>query len=83
MCEKNLTAKRKDQCFYMTNNSIKKEEKQDFVKFNNKKKKKNLKLADVIKDKVGETTLTAIQNCSYFMKFYANVTLEKKTYDGK
>ena len=64
--------------FYMTNNSIKKEEKQDFVKFNNKKKKKNLKLADVIKDKVGETTLTAIQNCSYFMKFYANVTLEKR-----
>ena len=62
----------------MTNNSIKKEEKQDFLKFNNKKKKKNLKLADVIKDKVGETTLTAIQNCSYFMKFYANVTLEKR-----
>ena len=62
----------------MTNNSIKKEEKQDFLKFNNKKKKKNIKLADVIKDKVGETTLTAIQNCSYFMKFYANVTLEKR-----
>ena len=64
--------------FYMTNNSIKKEEKQDFLEFNNKKKKKNIKLADVIKDKVGETTLTAIQNCSYFMKFYANVTLEKR-----
>ena len=32
----------------------------------------------MIKDKVGETTLTAIQNCSYFMKFYANVTLEKR-----
>ena len=62
----------------MTNNSIKKEEKQDFLKFNNKKKKKNIKLADVIKDKVGETTLTAIQNCSYFMKFHANVTLEKR-----
>ena len=39
-----------------------------------KKKKKNIKLADVIKDKVGETTLTAIQNCSTFMMFYANVT---------
>ena len=79
MCEKNLTAKKKGSVFFnMTNNSIKKEEKQDFLKFNNKKKKKNLKLADVIKDKVGETTLTAIQNCSYFMKFYANVTLEKR-----
>ena len=43
-----------------------------------KKKKKNIKLADVIKDKVGETTLTAIQNCSTFMMFYADVTLEKR-----
>ena len=62
----------------MKNHNIKKKEKQDFLEFNNEKKKKNIKLADVIKDKVGETTLTAIQNCSYFMKFYANVTLEKR-----
>ena len=62
----------------MTNNSIKKEKIEDFLKFNNKKKKKNIKLADVIKDKVGDTMLEIIQNCSTFMMFYADVTLEKR-----
>ena len=62
----------------MTNNNIKKEKKQDFLEFNNGKKKASNKLVNVIRDKVGETTLTAIQNCSHFMRFHTDVTLEKR-----
>ena len=42
------------------------------------KKKASNKLVNVIRDKVGETTLTAIQNCSHFMRFHTDVTLEKR-----
>ena len=42
-----------------------------------KKKKKNIKLADVIKDKVGDTMLEIIENCSTFMMFYADESKEK------
>ena len=42
------------------------------------KKKASNKLVNVIRDKVGETTLTAIQNCSHFMRFHTDVTLEKE-----
>ena len=62
----------------MTNNSIKKEEKQDFLEFNNGKKKTSIKLAEIIKGKVGSTTLELIRNCSHFMRFNTDVTLEKR-----
>ena len=42
------------------------------------KKFNNGILAKMIEGKVGETTLTAIQNCSTFMMFHADVTLEKR-----
>ena len=62
----------------MTNNNIKKKEKQDFLEFNNGKKKTSIKLAEIIKGKVGSTTLELIRNCSHFMRFNTDVTLEKR-----
>ena len=62
----------------MTNNNIKKKEKQDFLEFNNGKKKTSIKLAEIIHGKVGSTTLELIRNCSHFMRFHTDVTLEKR-----
>ena len=62
----------------MTNNNIKKEKKQDFLEFNNGKKKTSIKLAEIIKGKVGSTTLELIRNCNHFMRFNTDVTLEKR-----
>ena len=41
-------------------------------------KKKNIKLAEIIQGKVGETTLELIRNCSTFMMFHADKDLEKR-----
>ena len=79
MCEKKSNFKKERiSVFYMTNNNIKKEKKQDFLEFNNGKKKTNIKLAEIIKGKVGSTTLELIRNCSHFMRFNTDVTLEKR-----
>ena len=67
----------------MSNNNIRKKKKARLLEFNNGKKKASNKLVNVIRDKVGETTLTAIQNCSHFMRFHTDVTLEKETYASK
>ena len=62
----------------MTNNNTKKKKKQGFLEFNNGKKKASNKLVDVIRDKVRDTTIQAIQNCSHFMRFHTDVTMEKR-----
>ena len=64
--------------FYMSNNNTKKKKKQGFLEFNNGKKKASIKLVDVIRDKVTDTTIQAIQNCSHFMRFHTDVTMEKR-----
>ena len=64
--------------FYMSNNNTKKKKKQGFLEFNNGKKKASIKLVDVIRDKVRDTTIQAIQNCSHFMRFHTDVTMEKR-----
>ena len=46
-------------------------------------KKASNKLVNVIRDKVRDTTIQAIQNCSHFMRFHTDVTLEKETYASK
>ena len=62
----------------MSNNNIRKKKKQGFLEFNNGKKKASNKLVNVIRDKVRDTTIQAIQNCSHFMRFHTDVTLEKR-----
>ena len=60
----------------MSNNNIRRK-KARLLEFNNGKKKASNKLVNVIRDKVRDTTIQAIQNCSHFMRFHTDVTLEK------
>jgi plasmid rolling circle replication initiator protein Rep len=63
--------------FYMKNNNIKKNKKQDRIEENKAKKIKNMKFLNIIKGKVGDTMLEIIENCSKFMMFYADESKEK------
>ena len=60
------------------NNSIKENKKQDHMKENNDRKRKNRRFFEMIKKKLSEKMRKYVESCSTFMMFHTDVTLEKR-----